>query len=670
MVSVGYLHPEGHVVYVRLYAPIARVRINSNYVSGYTTPNTEVNVLLKDSSGTIKATETRNSYHDGYFYAYFDVLIAAGDSVEVTPAVGEMLSLDVPILTAEADLDADTVSGTAPASSTIRVEVNGGYQAWYWIYLDVTTDGSGSYVADFSDKVDITRGDWVYASYTNPDDNIFYLNFCVPILRVRINNNYVSGYTTPNTEVTLVLKDSSGSVKATETRNSYYDGHFYAYFEAEGEDIPIIAGDTVEVTPDVGEVLSVEVPVLTVQADIDADTVYGMAPPDSTIGVMACGECVTSAQPPPAPVPYCCYYHEVKTDSDGNYFTDFSKQLDITAGSKIESRYFDANDNLIYIYWEPGLVNLSILPPKMNVTLGQIFTVDIQAEAGEQPVAGIQAFINFNPTCLEVQDADTEVAGVQIAPGSDLPLVITNSADNISGTIDYVAGVALTESVTYPDGTFTVATIQFKALAETDATSITFSADSPRGSSVDYAGGDITGTLRGATVGINPPMVEISVILQGSSRPDPEGWVVPITLKFFSPEANVLSDSPLYEFNLTTDKAKADDTAICQCTGVTPDTYDITTVSEHTLMNVRSGVAISAAYTLVDMCTLLEGNANDDNIINISDFGILAVSFMTLDGEEGYDAKADFERNGIIDIHDFGMLAVNFMKTSPVECAD
>ena len=162
--------------------------------------------------------------------------------------------------------------------------------------------------------------------------------------------------------------------------------------------------------------------------------------------------------------------------------------------------------------------------------------------------------------------------------------------------------------------------------------------------------------------------VDISVVLQGGGRPD-EGWVVPITIKLFSPDSDVLNDTPVYEFNLTT--AKSGDLAVCETGTILPDTsYDITVISEHTLMNVRRAVVISAPSTSVDLCTLLEGNANGDNIIDISDFGILALSFMEWEGNPGYDVRADFDRNGIIDIHDFGLLALNFMKYCPVACTD
>jgi hypothetical protein len=298
-------------------------------------------------------------------------------------------------------------------------------------------------------------------------------------------------------------------------------------------------------------------------------------------------------------------------------------------------------------------VNISMQPATMNVGVGEVFDLVIQAEAGDQPVSGTSAFIDFDPAYLEVQS---------VTPGASLSTVVQNTYNNTAGTIDYGAG-KLGEP--FPTGTFTVATIHFKALAiSSPSTSITFSTSVPRETRVDYAGNDVTGTITGATVFVSEATVDISVVLQGGSRP-PEGWEVPITIKFFSPGADVMTDTPIYEFNLTT--TKSDGTATCQCAGVMPGTYDITAVSEHTLINIRGNVIISGPSTTVDMGTLLEGNANDDSIINISDFGILAVSYMKTEGEPGYDARADFDRNGIINISDFGLLAVNYMEMSPVD---
>ena len=76
---------------------------------------------------------------------------------------------------------------------------------------------------------------------------------------------------------------------------------------------------------------------------------------------------------------------------------------------------------------------------------------------------------------------------------------------------------------------------------------------------------------------------------------------------------------------------------------------------------------MSAWTTGVDAGTLLEGNANDDNMIMINDFGILAQAYGKLINQPGYDARTDFDRDGQIRITDFGLLALNYNKTAPVE---
>ena len=128
---------------------------------------------------------------------------------------------------------------------------------------------------------------------------------------------------------------------------------------------------------------------------------------------------------------------------------------------------------------------------------------------------------------------------------------------------------------------------------------------------------------------------------------------------FFLPGADVLNDLPLYSFNLTTSKSAG--YAFCQCAGVPPGTYDITAVSEHTLMNVKRSELIFEPSTTVNVGTLLEGDCNDDGHIDIVDFGILKQDFF------GPSSQADFNRDGTVDISDFGLLKNNFFQNSPIE---
>jgi Tol biopolymer transport system component/subtilisin family serine protease len=163
--------------------------------------------------------------------------------------------------------------------------------------------------------------------------------------------------------------------------------------------------------------------------------------------------------------------------------------------------------------------------------------------------------------------------------------------------------------------------------------------------------------------------VNISVGLQGSSRPD-SGWVIPLTLKLFitgnTTPVDVLTATPISTFNLITARS-GNITASAQILEVIPGAYDITVTSPHCLTNVKRGIMITAPSNTINLGTLLEGNANDDNKINIQDFGILAGTYGKSSGDTGFDARADFDRSNKISITDFGLLAANYGKYSAIE---
>jgi hypothetical protein len=71
--------------------------------------------------------------------------------------------------------------------------------------------------------------------------------------------------------------------------------------------------------------------------------------------------------------------------------------------------------------------------------------------------------------------------------------------------------------------------------------------------------------------------------------------------------------------------------------GILPGTYDITITSPHFLINVKRK------------------------------FGLLTKTYGKQRGQEGFDERADFDRNDKINITDFGLLAANCGKYSPIE---
>lgn len=127
-------------------------------------------------------------------------------------------------------------------------------------------------------------------------------------------------------------------------------------------------------------------------------------------------------------------------------------------------------------------------PATPSVAIGHTLNLAIKTSVpASQAVSGVQAFINYDPAYLTVVDNDNSTPGIQIMPGTALPMVLLNSANVTAGTIDFSAG-KLGEP--FPTGTFIVATIQFRALAVTNnTTTVAFSFAAPRTTAVDYAGG-------------------------------------------------------------------------------------------------------------------------------------------------------------------------------------
>ncbi len=311
-------------------------------------------------------------------------------------------------------------------------------------------------------------------------------------------------------------------------------------------------------------------------------------------------------------------------------------------------------------------VDLVLVTGTEPAVVGDIFDVVIQAQSGSQKVVGVDTYLDFDPTKLVVLDMNSATAGIQISDGAVLTGPIQNIVDNTAGHIDYSAGIL--GGTSYPSGTFSVATIRFRALAQTSpTTSVTFATSAPRKTYVsgDIEGTSVTGTLSGDTYTIASQIdLNISVSLQGANRPD-SAWLVPLTVKFFTPGANVLTATPLKTFTLTS--TKAGNTALIHCSDVQTGTYDISAVSSHTLVNVKKNVAIGTDTTGISLGTLLEGNATNDDRINSADFAILAGAYGKLATDPAYNALADFDGNNVVNIADFSLLSGNYTRISPIE---
>ena len=77
------------------------------------------------------------------------------------------------------------------------------------------------------------------------------------------------------------------------------------------------------------------------------------------------------------------------------------------------------------------------------------------------------------------------------------------------------------------------------------------------------------------------------------------------------------------------------------------------------LANSGSLVLAGGQTTATEMGTMRTGDANDDNVVSISDFNIMRGSFGKTLGDPGYDPRADFNNDNVITAQDVNLHKLN-----------
>jgi hypothetical protein len=148
-----------------------------------------------------------------------------------------------------------------------------------------------------------------------------------------------------------------------------------------------------------------------------------------------------------------------------------------------------------------GSVSIGLVPTSTVVAAGHIFTLPIQIMAGAQPVDGAEAHLDFDPEYLRVVDSDGTEAGTITPVTTRFDTVLQNQVNNAAGSIDYAAGVLTGDP---PTGTFTLGSIRFRAITETEATALTFAFANTRRTEVAFEGASVLGDHFDGQVTITP----------------------------------------------------------------------------------------------------------------------------------------------------------------------
>jgi hypothetical protein len=283
---------------------------------------------------------------------------------------------------------------------------------------------------------------------------------------------------------------------------------------------------------------------------------------------------------------------------------------------------------------DTGTVVISVEPPETNIYIGQEFDINILVKAGTQQIDGASAYLDFEPTYLEI---------VSMTPADHLDQIIENSFDNAAGTINFAAGKL---STPYPSGDFELVTITLRAKAETSETTLNFVFNPPRQTNATFGGTLVFDHAENGIVHINPgALIKGSVELQGRAPKPDISWET---------EVRINLTEPSYSFTTTTDQ-----NGEFEIGPIDPSSYDMRIKGTHTLQKNVS-VTLKSGENFVPVGTLFEGDADDDNCVGILDFSILASTFGKCESDSGFDARADFNQNACVMIQDFSLLAANF----------
>jgi hypothetical protein len=222
------------------------------------------------------------------------------------------------------------------------------------------------------------------------------------------------------------------------------------------------------------------------------------------------------------------------------------------------------------------------------------------------------------------------------------------------GQLDYVE-VNTSSSTT---GSGTVATFQLNVIGtpSTGYTTIAFDFDRLNGrvTALSVAGdGTLTPATTDATIYITssplPGPTTLSGKVELQSRTDHSAQ---LTIEIRSSG----STTPLQTRTVTT----AFDGSYTLNLTVPAGTYDIAAKMDGFLRQTLRNVAIPA--TEVNLL-LLAGDVNGDNTVDLVDFGLLAASFGSVEGDSSYNPSCDFSGDGVVDLSDFAYLSSNFLHS-------
>lgn len=144
---------------------------------------------------------------------------------------------------------------------------------------------------------------------------------------------------------------------------------------------------------------------------------------------------------------------------------------------------------------------LSLSPSSSSFGVGSLFTVRVVLDTSGVAIQGVDLdYLSYNPSLLEVQDADSSQSGTQIIAGSLMPVTVVNSVDPNAGRVLFSQITAGGGNYT-GNGTLTQISFRAKAAGQASVT-INFTPGSTSDSNVASFGSDVLSSVTNGSYGL------------------------------------------------------------------------------------------------------------------------------------------------------------------------
>ncbi|MBS3938723.1 MAG: S8 family serine peptidase [Peptococcaceae bacterium] len=292
----------------------------------------------------------------------------------------------------------------------------------------------------------------------------------------------------------------------------------------------------------------------------------------------------------------------------------------------------------------PTVMGLTSATP--NRLLNERFVVDVTI--GEvTDLYGLEFVVNFDPTKMQVIDADPTLPGVQISPGTALPGVGTvtypiNSVDNAAGVIRF--GAALMGVPTGFSGNGLLASIEFTstAVGPVSVTVASATAADSRAVPIRFAIGTMAPVQIGTgTVSGRVELPGRTVLVGNDLQPRFGGVSVTVAGR----------------------EAITNDQGNFSVAGMPAGTHTLRVTTPGFLTQSQQIVISSLTPILTANFILVSGDLNGDGRIDIFDIVIVSNAFGSALGQPHWDARADLNLDGRVDILDLVAVTRNFGRS-------